>query len=178
MSGQGKYTVYAPPASAKNTLMNKLFHSADAVHQSPVQDLVGQENDARNAVIAIANANMLPAHQQGDMGYFPAGVDLDYSGASASIQAADTAEGHDVKWTNAGDPANSYVPDISSPGPGKTDGTDKATDPAIKVVDLKPSYVAGAPGTGTKSPTTTAAKIVAANILGVPSKLGDSGANT
>jgi hypothetical protein len=178
MSGQGKYTNFAPPASSKNTLLNKLFHSADAVQKPPTQDLVGQENDARTAVLAIAIAKLQPSHQDGDLGYFPSGVDLDYSGASASIQAADTAEGQDVKWTNAGDPANSYVPDISSPGPGKTDGTDKATDPNVKVVDLKPNYVAGGPGTGTKSPTSTAAKIIAANLLGVPGKLGDSGANT
>ena len=178
MSGQGKYTNFAPPATAKNTLLNKLFHSSDAVHQSPTQDMVGQENDARLAIVALAKTNLTPSFQQGDLGYFPAGVDLDYTGVHASVQAADTAEGADVKWTLAGDPANSYVPDISSPGPGKTDGTDKATDPAIKVADLKPSYVAGGPGTGTKSPTTTAAKIVAANLLGVTGKLGDSGANT
>lgn len=168
MSGSGKYTQYAPPASDKNTLLNKLFHSGDAVEKPIVQDLVGKENDARAAIVAIAQQQLTPAHQAGDLGYFPSGVDLNFAGAPNLA---------DVKWVNAGDPANSFTPDISSPGPGKTNGTDKATDPQIKTTDLKPTYVPGAPGTGTKSPTATNAKIVAANLLGVAGKLGDSGGN-
>lgn len=178
MSGTGKYTVYAPPASDKNTLLNKLFNSKDAVVKSPTQDLVGKENDARAAIIAIAQANLTPAHQQGDLGMFPNGIDLDFSGQSASIQPPNTVEGKDVTWTRAGDPANSYIPDISSPGPGKTEGLDKSEDPKIAAKDIKPNYVPGAPNTGTKSPTATNAKVVAANVLGVNGKLGDSGANS
>lgn len=168
MSGQGKYTTYAPPASDKNTLLNKLFHSSDATEKPVVQDLVGKEEDARAAILAIAKTNLQPAHQAGDLGYFPSGVDLDFSGAPKT---------EDVKWVNAGDPANPYAPDISSPGPGKTAGADKASDPQIKTTDLKPTYVPGAPGTGTKSPAAANAKVVAANLLGVAGKLGDSGGN-
>lgn len=168
MSGNGKYTVYAPPASDKNTLLNKLFHSNDATEKPIVQDLVGKEEDARNAVVEVAKTNLTPPHQAGDMGYFPAGVDLDFRNAPKT---------EDVKWAAAGDPANPYVPDLSSPGPGKTEGADKDVDPQIKTVDLKPNYVPGAPNTGTKSPVATAAKIVAANLLGVSGKLGDSGGN-
>jgi hypothetical protein len=178
MSGKGKYTQYAPPASDKNTLLNKLFHSGDATQKPLVQDLVGKETDARAAIVELAKQVLAPAHQAGDGGYFPAGVDLDYSGKSATVQPPDTAEGKDVKWTNAGDPANAYMPDITSPGPGKTDGKSKDADPKIAVKDIKPTYVPGAPGTGTKSPTATNAKIVAANILGADAKLGDSGANS
>jgi hypothetical protein len=177
MSGTGKYTQYAAPASDKNTLLNKLFHSADAVQKPLVQDLVGKEEDARKSIVELAKTNLTPAHQSGDLGYFPSGVDLDFTGKSTSVQPPDTAEGKDVKWSNPGDPANSYVPDITSPGPGKTDGLDKAADPKIAAKDLKPNYVPAAPGTGTKSPTATNAKIVAANILGVAGKLGDSGGN-
>jgi len=168
MSGTGKYTTYAPPASDKNTLLNKLFHSPDATEKPIVQDLVGKENDARDAVVAIAKANLTPAHQAGDLGYFPSGVDLNFAGAPKT---------EDVKWTLAGDPANPYAPDITSPGPGKTNGSDKSADPQIKTTDLKPTYVPGAPGTGTKSPAATNAKIIAANLLGVNGKLGDSGGN-
>ena len=168
MSGTGKYTQYAPPTSDKNTLLNKLFHSSDATEKPIVQDLVGKENDARDAVVAIAKAQLTPAHQAGDLGYFPSGVDLNFAGAPKT---------EDVKWALAGDPANPYAPDISSPGPGKTLGSDKSADPQIKVTDLKPTYVPGAPGTGTKSPAATNAKIVAANLLGVSGKLGDSGGN-
>lgn len=168
MSGTGKYTVYAPPASDKNTLLNKLFRSNDATLKSPTQDLVGKETDARELVVDLAKASLTPAHQAGDLGHFPSGVDLNFAGAP---------DLSDVQWANPGDPANSFAPDISSPGPGKTNGLDKDADPQVKVVDLKPSYVPGAPGTGTKSPSETNAKVVAANLLGVSTKLGDSGGN-
>lgn len=178
MSGQGKYTKYASPASDKNTLLNKLFHSNDALEKPPTQDLVGKETDARQAVVDLAKQLLDPAHQDGDTGYFPQGVDLDFSGASATIQPPNTAEGKDVVWKNAGDPASAYFPDLSSPGPGKTEGLDKDVDPKLAVKDIKPNYVAAAPNTGTKSPTATNAKIVAAALLGVSGKLGDSGANS
>lgn len=174
MSGEGKYTVYAPPASDKNTLLNKLFHSEDATQKPIVQDLVGKEVDAKAAILAIAKAHLQPAHQAGDLGYFPAGVDLDFT---YKVDPKKVPATQDVKWEEAGDPANPYTPDITSPGPGKTNGTDKDSDPEIKTIDLKPNYVPQAPGTGTKSPAGTAAKIVAANLLGVPGKLGDSGGN-
>lgn len=172
MPGEGKYTVYAPPANDKNTLLNKLFHSADDVEKPLVQDLVGKENDARAAIVATGQAMLQPAHQAGDAGYFPAGVDLDYSGAP---------DLNDVKWANPGDPANAYVPDISSPGPGKTEGLDKDVDPQIKETDIKPNVdparIAGVGNHGTTSPLATNAKLIAANLLGVSGKNGDSGGN-
>lgn len=168
MSGQGKYTVYAPPSSAKNNLLNKLFYSNDSVKKPIVQDLVGKEDDARLAVLAIAKPALQPAVQAGDLGHFPTGVRLDFS---------DAPDLSSVKWTLPGDPANPYAPDITSPGPGKTDGVDKSVDPQISTTDLKPNYVPAAPGTGTKSPAGVVAKLIAANILGVSSKLGDSGGN-
>lgn len=169
MAGTGKYTTYAPPASDKNTLMNKLYRSDDAAQQPIVQDLVGKENEAREAIVALGRSYLQPAHQQGDLGHFPTGVNLNYS------DAPDVTE---VAWENAGDPANPYTPDISSPGPGKTAGTDKDQDPDLSTTDLKPNYVPGAPNTGTKSPSATNSKIIAANALGVPGVVGDSGANT
>ena len=187
MAGTGKYTVYAPPANDKNTLLNKLFHSGDAVEKPPTQDLVGKESDARLAILAIATAPVVagvggiqPSDgvQAGDLGMFPAGVNLDFSGKLATVQPPDTTEGKDVKWTKAGDPANAYMPDISSPGPGKTEGTDKDVDPGIAAKDIKPNYVAGGPNTGTRDPSVTDPKVIAANILGVSGKLGDSGANS
>lgn len=168
MAGTGKYTTYAPPASDKNTLLNKLFHSEDATQKPIVQDLVGKEDDARKAIVELAKASLVPAHQAGDLGQFPTGVDLDFRGAPKT---------EDVKWALAGDPANPYTPDITSPGPGKTEGSDKSSDPEIKTIDVKPNYVPQAPGTGTKSPAGVVAKVVAANLLGVSGKLGDSGGN-
>lgn len=178
MAGQGKYTTYAPVASDKNTLLNKLFKSSDPVVQYPFQDLVGKETDAISVAVSQGKALLQPVLQQGDPGHFPNGVYLDYSALNAPVQAPDTTEGVDVKWTNAGDPANSYVPDITSPGPGKTSGLDKSTDPKIAVADLKPNYVPGGPDTGTKSPVNIGAKVHSNNLLGTVSKMGDSGANS
>lgn len=186
MAGTGKYTKYAAPANAKNTLLNKLFRSNDPKVRPPTQDLVGKETDARAAVIALATAPVVdgvggvqPSDgvQQGDLSVFPAGVSMDFSGKLASIQPPDTAEGKDVVWKKAGDPANSYMPDISSPGPGKTLGTDKDVNPDIAVVDIKPTYVPGGPNTSTRNPVDTDPKVVAGTVLGKNGKLGDSGAN-
>jgi hypothetical protein len=172
MSGQGKYTVYAPPASDKNTLLNKLFHSADAIEKPLTQDLVGKEIDARAAVLTVAKDKLQPTHQDGDPGMFPAGVNLDFS---------DAPDVSSVKWTNPGDPAAAYIPDITSPGPGKAEGIDKDVDPNVKLTDVKPNTDTAHVGTvanhGTTSPIATNAKIIAANLLGVSGKLGDSGAN-
>lgn len=187
MSGTGKYTKYAPTATDAHTLLNKLFHSSDPTKKSPVQDLVGKEDDARAATIALATAKVVagvggvsPSDgvQQGDASIWPQGVSLDFSGKLASIQPPDTAEGKDVVWKNPGDPANSYVPDITSPGPGKTAGLDKDKDPGIAAKDIKPNYVPAAPGTGTRSPSKTDPLVVAAETLGTSAKLGDSGANS
>ena len=178
MSGQGKYTQYAPLSSDNHAFLNKLFHSNNATEVPITQDLVGKENDAREAIVALAKQLLQPAHQQGDAGMFPMGVDLDFSGKSASVQPPDTSEGKDVKWVNPGDPANSYVPDITSPGPGRTDGKDKDVDPKVAAKDIKPTYVPAGPATGTRSPSVTDPKIVAANVLGSSGKLGDSGANS
>lgn len=187
MSGTGKYTQYAPTATTAHTLLDKLFTSKDAKQFSPVQGLVGKETDARNATLALATAKVVlgvggiqPSDgvQQGDASMFPQGVNLDYSGKLASIQPPDTAEGKDVVWKNPGDPANSYMPDITSPGPGKTDGKDKDTNPTIAVKDIKPAYVPGAPDTGTRSPSVTDGKVFSGELLGTTGKLGDSGANS
>lgn len=169
MSGEGKYTKYAPAANAKNILLNKLFRDSDPAKAPVTQDLVGKEDEARMRILAIARANLTPPHQTGDLSLFPSGVDLNFVGGP---QLAD------VKWVNPGDPANPYTPDMSSPGPGKTDGVDKLVDPGVSAKDVKPNYIPAGPKTGTKSPSVTSAKIYAATLLGVPSKMGDSGGNT
>lgn len=160
MSGQGKYTVYAPEAGEKNNLLGKLFSN------SPFSKFVGKEEDYRNIVVGTGNTYLVPVDQKGDS-YFGPSVNLDYSGAP------DTFAGAKGAWAKAGDPANSYAPDISSPGPGKTDGVDKSTDPQLGANDIKPTYVPAGPNTGTRSPAEQAKKI-AASMLGVAGKMGSS----
>jgi len=160
MAGQGKYTVYAPPSGEKNALLAKLFPN------SPTAQFVGKEEDYRKIVLEQGNLNLKNGLQKGDS-YFGSGVDMDFT------NAPDISKGADGLWKQSGDPANSFAPDITSPGPGKTDGTDKSADPEIKAVDLKPSYVPGGPRTGTRNPADFAKKI-ATQTLGIPNKMGSS----
>ena len=176
--GTGKYTTYAPSLTTAHTLLDKLFKSSDAVKQPPTQGLVGKEADARAALLKIATApvnaqgvgGVSPSdgQQQGDLNMYPQPVDLNF-GASPDVSQ--------VKWTNPGDPANPYAPDISSPGPGLTNGKDKATDPQLSADDLKVALGEGGftPDDNVKDPSTTGPLIAGANKLGTPGALGKSG---
>jgi len=170
--GKGRYTTYVPIASTRNSLLWKLFNG-NAANESGVfyKDNNPSNNDvAASAVVARATAKvengvggLIPASglQAGDAQMFPSGVDLSY-GNSPDIST--------VGWVNPGDPANAYVPDVSSPGAGpagapgqigqlRADPLDKNVNPKIDVADLKPNYMPGAPGTGTKSPSETSSNI-------------------
>lgn len=163
MSGQGKYTTYAPVASSRNTLLNKLFKGNSTI-SNPLADLTGKEEDARAQTVARGKALLSPQVQQGDPGHFPQGVRMDYTGDPNGVQTPDLSK---VKWTNPGDPANAYAPDITSPGPGVTDPKAKDVDPQLSVADMKGAgYVPGAPGTGTKSPSETSAAVKGNSELG------------
>lgn len=163
MSGQGKYTTYAPAATSKNALLNKLFKGNSAT-SNPLADLTGKEEDARAQTVALAKTLLSPDVQQGDPGFFPNGVNMDYVGDPNGVTTPDLTK---VAWTSAGGPANAYMPDISSPGPGKTDPLTKDADPKLAVVDVKGAgYVPGAPDTGTKSPSVTSTVVKANSELG------------
>lgn len=167
MSGKGKYTQYSSPASDKNSLLSKLFSKNAPASSLPPQmkEGPGKEAEVIADLVKIAKDVLTPATQTGDLGFFPSGVKLNFG---------DAPKTEDVKWAQSGDPANAYAPDVTSPGPGKTSGLDKDTDPGIKVVDLKPAYVPKGPDTGTKSPADTSSKVVDASSLGSNGKLGSS----
>lgn len=180
MPGQGKYTVYAPVASDRNNLLDKLFKGNDAI-SNPFQDLVGKELDARMQTIARAKLYLTPAFQQGDAGHFPNGVNMNYVGDPNGVSVPNISENGDVVWGKPGDPALPFAPDLRSPGPGQTDAPSAEnlqTNPNITISEIKgPGYVVGAPGTGTKSPNATSTALAANLELGEPVSLGDSGAN-
>lgn len=161
--GSGRYTTYVPKASdpnaARNALLRRLFNAKAQDDRGVFYGSIDQTNntDAAAAAVARATANvdgegrggLFPANgiQAGDLSMFPQGVNLIFG------EAPDTA---DVVWSKAGDPSNPFVPDLTSPGPGLTGPLDRDTNPQISVEDLKgPSYIPGAPGTGTKSPSVT-----------------------
>lgn len=188
MSGKGKYTTYAPAANAKNTLLKKLFGLNTPPAQLPPQMTFdpGKEADVLAAVLANATAPVVQGVggldpstgiQAGDLGMFPKGVDMSFAGSllDPPNSPPDLTQ---VKWVNPGDPANSYIPDITSPGAGKTEGKDKMVDPGIKGVDIKPAYLPGQPNSSTRNPTDTGTTLVKADVLGTNPPKGDSGANT
>jgi hypothetical protein len=194
MSGQGKYTTYAPPNTQKNQLLQKLFGANTPAAQLPPQMSGGatapvSEQDCIKAVVAVATAKVAPGPDGQYVGgllpsdgiqtgnpLFPTGVDLSF-GSSGKLGPVPN-DISSVKWTNPGDPANPYVPDISSPGEGKTSGADKSVDPGIKTTDVKPNLVVGGPESSTTDPSTTSKELYSAQQIGVPGVMGDSGANT
>jgi hypothetical protein len=188
MSKIPKYTTFSPPASAKNALLNRLFASHANPDQLPPQLTIdpGKEIECAAAVRAIATApivngigGLLPNDgiQQGNSLIFPNGVDYTFAGRSLD-DPTQTPDISQVSWKVAGDPANPYIPDLSSPGPGKTAGTDKDVDPQISTQDVKPNYIPGQPNSATRNPVVTGAKIAAAiNAIDISLVKGNSGAN-
>lgn len=179
----GRYTTYVGGvATDAHKLLAKLFPASAAypTMQAMQGDLPAGNEAAAQAVIqknATANVDatgvggLRPANglQQGDLGMFPTGVQSGYGGSP------DVAT---VKWQNAGDPANPYAPDITSPGPGKTDGKDKNVDPKISIQDLQEfSTTEDTAGQDLRDPSADGPAIYGNNTIGSPQKLGDSGGN-
>jgi len=164
--GKGRYTTYVARASARNSLLWKLFNKKAPNDAGVIYGSQEPSDNTSAAAAAVARAtaevkegvggaNPANGVQAGDPGMFPSGVNLSYKGTD-TISPPDTAS---VEWKNPGDPANGFVPDISSPGPGKMNPLDKDQDPSLSVDDMKPGYKPGDPGTGTTSPSTTSPKM-------------------
>lgn len=177
--GSGRYTNYIPippkndpggAAAKRYKRLAELFNGkagdagviyGDAYQTDPVA--------AAAAAVAMATATggkgLFPSNgiQAGDATMFPKDVNLGFGGAPNLEEAA--------PW-KAGGPMNPYVPDVSSPGPGKTEGTDKDDKIEIKPEELKPGYVVGN-NNGTVSPSTSSPTLGAPPI-GVALKMGES----
>lgn len=159
--GSGRYTKYVPTASDRNTRLSKLFNKR-AGDQGAIYGVADQFDLAAAAAAAVKTAidpdkGLFPSDgtQVGDIDMFPKAVNLNFS---------DAPNVKEVKWTKAGDPANAYVPDLSSPGPKKTSGTDKNSNPEIAARDVKPDYLVGVAGSGTESPSDASPKLGGAPI--------------
>ena len=198
MPGKGKYTQYVPsdPAGkARQKFLESLFggnntgayavNVGDATQQEPPWfglDQAGAVAVAAgigNSVLRSASSNGIA---QGDMSMFPNGVDLTFNGATADISVPDThwakagSAGAGVETDRPGDPMNPYMPNVASPGPGKTAGTDKSPnplDPALYVSQLDPNKTFDDKGVtqNTTSPSTTSGNVYAANALGAASTI-------
>jgi hypothetical protein len=171
MAGQGKYTQYVPNADPKYNLLGRLFKGSEQI-ESPFAKHVedGDQEAARVETIDRCKPLLQPNVQQGDLGFFPQGVHLDWKHPDAPTT-------HSVVWEKAGDPANPFMADISSPGPGRTEGVDKDVDPKITVEDIEGvAYVPGSPNTTTRDPAQTAEPLHAENELGKPGTPGKNSA--
>ncbi len=177
MPGQGKYTTYVPVASEKNSRLGKLFKGNSQI-ENPFAATIesGDQETARLQTIQRAEALLRPVIQDADKGQFPEGVNMTYVGNENDVSVPNLP---DVKWDSAGDPANPYMPDLRSPGPGNTDPKSRDTDPEISAVDIKgQSYVPGAPGVSTtRSPADSNSPIRSANKLGETLPLGKNSVN-
>lgn len=151
MPGRGKYTKYVPERNTKSLMLERLFlgtNKASPPYAGMEQAAAVLTSNAAGDVYLRGGESSL---QRGDPATFGT-VAMNYSGAP------DTTT---VTWNKPGDPAGPYVPDITSPGPGKVEGVDKthAADAyEVKGIqkDLKPDWV---PSSDTQSPSETSKKI-------------------
>lgn len=183
----GRFTTYVGGSQstaqlAAHNLLSKLFPAGPLA----TQVANGDEAAAQAIVLAVATSNpgpdpngggLQPAKglQAGDLQMFPQGVDLTFGNAAGSGGTPDVTT---VKWKNPGDPANPYIPDITSPPDGWNTGLDKATDPKIAISDVQAESTTEDPtGENLRNPSADAPAVVSNNILGKAQKLGDSGGN-
>ena len=169
--GSGRYTRYVPVDSPRNRLLRELFNkkAGDSANLYGGHD---QTDNIKAAEAAVARAvdnttGLSPANglQSGDPDMFPQGVKLNYSGETLGTGAP--PDPSEIKWKKGGDPIGAYMPDISSPGPGITDGTLKG-DPKLTQEEAY-ADVKGKPfvsDSGTTSPNVSSQKISQAADLG------------
>lgn len=187
MGALGRFTTYVGgAATTAHTLLAKLFPA------NPFAGPLASGNEAAAiaivqpiAVAKVANGvgGIQPTGglQAGDLNMFPIGVDLSFAGGT--LQPPNSPpDVSKVKWTNPGDPANPYIPDITSPGIGpnfgQTAGTDKNVDPGISVATIEtPGFATNSDTSGDNlvNPIVTGPAINTANTLGTPQTDGESG---
>lgn len=145
--GSGRYTTYLPVNSSRVQRLMKLFKGG----LSALYGNKSSNSEAAAEAVAVAKQVL---NGKGDQDLFGNGVDLTYGAANGSSPDTTT-----VAWTKPGDPANAYVPDLSSPGPGKTEGVDKDVDPKLSTTDIKPNFDPKNPSVNTTSPSATSSKL-------------------
>lgn len=179
----GKYTTYVGgAATAAHTLLSKLFPASPFA--APLSN--GDEVKAQQLVAAVATAPVVKGvgglrpsdgQQAGDLGMFPQGVDISFGGAHLAPPNS-PPDVSIVAWKNPGDPANPYAPDITSPGPGLTDGKDKNVDPHLDAATIRATATTedGA-DVNLRNPINDGPAIYANNNIGQKQDLGNSGGN-
>ena len=161
--GKGRYTTYVPVASDKNKLLWKLFNGR-AGSRGQIYGTEEQSSDNSKAASVVLARATAPVNAKGVGGLFPSdGVqvgDADMfssNGGKVDLNFKDAPNTAAVSWKKPGDPANAYVPDITSPGPERTEGVQKDVNPGISTVDVKGDKFV--PGPGVASPNSTSTNV-------------------
>jgi hypothetical protein len=180
MASTPKYTTYVGgKATDAHKLLAKLFPaSAEYPTMKALQDALQSGDELKAYAVIVKNATavvdaqgvggLIPVDgvQKGDPGMFPTAVKFGFG------DAPDVSK---VKWANPGDPANPYFPDITSPGPGKTDGKDKSVDPKLAIDDV-PHTTIDTAGDDVRNPAADSKKVYDNTGIGKDFTLGKSGA--
>lgn len=202
MGQLGKYTTYVGGnKNAARTLLATLYPNG------PFNGMLGDEVTARAAVYTQATADP-GADNAGDFqaegkatgggGLQPKGGiqagDGDMGLGTVNLNFGGAPDVSKIKWSDpnsagktAGNPANGYIPDITSPtaGPGHTEGSDKTGDPTGTIPEIQALATTSDPtGQNLKDPSSDGPAIYKANLgtatplpaIGASTK-GDSGGN-
>lgn len=184
MSGQGKYTKFAPQRApspfkagtsnadpkygrANDSILNRCFKQPDIIPAS------NSPEDLESTILKSANELLLPVVQDSYPEWFPNGkvyMDFNISNPDPELSAPDlpNVDVTQGEYAAAGGVTNVYTPNLKSPDPSGAGSIAPVVPVQISPEELQPGIVPG--GTpGTLSPAREAEAIYSGNLL--PSKL-------
>jgi hypothetical protein len=180
MPGKGKYTIYNTNNSSKKEHLSRLFSGTPGSASPP---FLGKNTEEALAEAVKLGNDILKAGLTGgevyttDPAWVSGKVDLSYQGRGASS----TPPAGDFDPTRPGDPMNAFMPDISSPGAGKSgenaseigevraEGTDKLEErnpklsPGEYLATKGKSFI---PSQSTQQPGNVGSTVYNKNVLG------------
>jgi len=165
MAGRGRYSNYTP----LNVQSAAAYARRYALFNAKAADDKGAffGSDGGNVSKYIETSGKLFEAGVGDLQMFPKGVDFKF-GEAPNLQ--------DTSLGRSGDPANPFMPDVSSPGAVdgavNIDPKAKTGNGSIDVADVKPNYIVAngvvgedAQNLGTQSPSTTSTLVGQSTLL-------------
>jgi hypothetical protein len=184
MPGKGKYTVYNTNNTVKKEHLARLF-SGNGNLTSPFMGKNAEESlveatERGNKILRARGTDGFVASGDSQWGTEGGKVDITYRGRLLPYGPPG-----EVEIDGPGDPMNSFVPDISSPGPGvsgenaaelgevRVEGTDKMLENNPKLTPEQ--YMASrgktfVPQIGTTRPSETSQTVSDKNVLGPENK--------
>lgn len=171
--GGGRYSVYVTAGGAMHGLggdaikydrLYSLFNGRAAGGGSTPYDIAGEKDNSKAAELVAKQASAFMLAGIGDPGMFPTGVDMKFGGSPDVSKLPNSA------LKAIGGPANPWIPNLASPGPGVVSPVDPLpVDPATLTTEpfgetapaqvFAGSSVGGNAGMSTTTPSKTAAVI-------------------